>query len=281
MVGLQPWKRALEKNVQRSQEKALSNGMPSDVTLLDPSQGSTDKSISYSLYPSGTNDNDLETANLPTDMRFEQADTHWNSTRTPSPLPQFTPCEQLKYINAQLAKIETFLRCKQVCVDALMMMPNHFSEDPFYVQALTELQDIEETMTLAVSAIYSFEPCNIPGCSHHEKTPQNSSLKMTQSTPKINPNINFSGKRKHNSNFEYPPQRKTARKIILDITDLSPKKFALPQGAQLNSFENSDPVANGNNPILSREVTINNCSNNSASQKALQNQLPPPTMLFV
>ncbi|GFS66695.1 hypothetical protein TNCV_229471 [Trichonephila clavipes] len=30
MVGLQPWKRALEKHVQRSHEKALANGMPSD-----------------------------------------------------------------------------------------------------------------------------------------------------------------------------------------------------------------------------------------------------------
>ncbi|GFT68170.1 uncharacterized protein TNCV_373061 [Trichonephila clavipes] len=35
MVGLQPWKRALEKHVQRSHEKALTNGMPSDVTLLE------------------------------------------------------------------------------------------------------------------------------------------------------------------------------------------------------------------------------------------------------
>ncbi|GFV24205.1 hypothetical protein TNCV_2632091 [Trichonephila clavipes] len=31
MVGLQPWKRALEKHVQSSHEKALANGMPSDV----------------------------------------------------------------------------------------------------------------------------------------------------------------------------------------------------------------------------------------------------------
>ncbi|GFS97253.1 hypothetical protein TNCV_1824251 [Trichonephila clavipes] len=30
MVGLQPWKRALEKNLQRSHEKALANRMPSD-----------------------------------------------------------------------------------------------------------------------------------------------------------------------------------------------------------------------------------------------------------
>ncbi|GFU91752.1 hypothetical protein TNCV_3994541 [Trichonephila clavipes] len=35
MVGLQSWKRALEKHVQRSHERALANGMPSDVTLLE------------------------------------------------------------------------------------------------------------------------------------------------------------------------------------------------------------------------------------------------------
>ncbi|GFW36921.1 hypothetical protein TNCV_4032371 [Trichonephila clavipes] len=35
MVGLQPWKRALEKHVKRSHEKTLAHGMPSDVTLLD------------------------------------------------------------------------------------------------------------------------------------------------------------------------------------------------------------------------------------------------------
>ncbi|GFX19667.1 uncharacterized protein TNCV_2075751 [Trichonephila clavipes] len=35
MVSLQPWKRALKKHVQRSHEKALANGMPSDVTLLE------------------------------------------------------------------------------------------------------------------------------------------------------------------------------------------------------------------------------------------------------
>ncbi|GFV18399.1 nucleic-acid-binding protein from transposon X-element [Trichonephila clavipes] len=53
---------------------------------------------------------------------------------------------------------------------------------------------------------------------------------------------------------------------------MSQNKFELPQGAYLNNLENSGPVANGNNP---------NGSNNSASQNAPQNQLPPPIMLFV
>ncbi|GFX46358.1 hypothetical protein TNCV_238201 [Trichonephila clavipes] len=147
-------------------------------------------------------------ANLPTDMELELALSQWNSTRTPSPQPQLTPCEQLKYNKAQLAKMETFRRCKQACVDALMMMPDHYPEEPFYVRPLTELQDVEETMALAVSDIDSFEPCNIPGCPHYE--------------------------------------------MILDIPDneeinLSPNKFALSQGAQINNLENTGPVASGSN----------------------------------
>ncbi|GFW70590.1 PRE_C2HC domain-containing protein [Trichonephila clavipes] len=206
-------------------------------------------------------------ANLPTDMELELAESHRNATRTPS--PQITPCEQLKFNKAQLAKMETFRRCKQACVDALMMMPDHHPDEPFYVRALTELQDIEETMALAVSDIDSFEPCIIPGCPHHEKAPLNSPVKST-------PETNYSGKRKEISNFEYPPQRKTARKVILENTDnedinLSQNKFELPQGTHFNNLENSGPVAN-ENP---------NGSNNSASQNAQQNQLPPPIMLFV
>ncbi|GFX83723.1 hypothetical protein TNCV_349871 [Trichonephila clavipes] len=115
-------------------------------------------------------------------------------------------------------------------------------------------------MALAVSDIDSFEPCNISGCPHHEKNPQNSPLKMTQSTPKINPHVNNSGKRKDNSNFEYPPLRKTSRKIILDIPDneeinLSPNKFALPQGVQINNLEKE---LNGNSgaPDLRRGLNL-------------------------
>ncbi|GFU75267.1 nucleic-acid-binding protein from transposon X-element [Trichonephila clavipes] len=209
-------------------------------------------------------------ANLPTDMELELAESHRNATRTPS--PQLTPCEQLKYSKAQLAKMETFRRCKQACVDALMMMPDHHPDEPFYVRAVTELQDIEEAMTLAVSDIDSFEPCIIPGCPHHEneKTQQNSPVKSTSTT-------NNSGKRKEISNFEYPPQRKTAKKIVLENTvndelNLSQNKFELPQGAHFNNLEDSGPVENENNP---------NGSKNSTSQNAPQTQLPPPIMLFV
>ncbi|GFT55614.1 hypothetical protein TNCV_996091 [Trichonephila clavipes] len=88
-------------------------------------------------------------ANLPTDMELELALSQRSETRSPSPQSQLTPCEQLKYNKAQLAKMETFRKCKQACVDALKQMPDHYPEEPFFVRALTELQEIEETISMA------------------------------------------------------------------------------------------------------------------------------------
>ncbi|GFY45214.1 hypothetical protein TNIN_184531 [Trichonephila inaurata madagascariensis] len=99
--------------------------------------------------------------------------------------------------------METFRKCKQACVDTLRQMPDHYPQEPFYVRARTELQDNEET--IAVSDIDSYDPCTIPGCHHHEKTPINSPIKLTQFTPKINNQVNNPGKMKGNSTFEYPP----------------------------------------------------------------------------
>ncbi|GFY41383.1 hypothetical protein TNIN_399241 [Trichonephila inaurata madagascariensis] len=128
--------------------------------------------------------------------------------------------------------METIRKCQQTCVDSLRQMPDHYPEEPFYTRALTELQEIEETMALAVSDIDSLPPCTTPGCPHHEKTPINSPTKMVGKY-KIN-NANNPGKRKDNSSFEYPPLRKTARKIVLnhpvnEEINLSPIKYALSQ----------------------------------------------------
>ncbi|GFS66298.1 hypothetical protein TNIN_47131 [Trichonephila inaurata madagascariensis] len=75
-------------------------------------------------------------------------------------------------------------------------MPDHYPEEPFFVRALTELQEIEETMALAVGDIDSYEPCTIPGCPHHENTPINSPTKFPQSTPNNDNQLNNPGKRK-------------------------------------------------------------------------------------
>ncbi|GFV77371.1 hypothetical protein TNCV_2406901 [Trichonephila clavipes] len=214
-------------------------------------------------------------------MELELTLSQRNTTRTPSLQPQLTPCEQLKVNKAQLAKMETFRKCKQACVDALRQMPDHYPEEPFFIRALTELQDIEETMAIAVSDIDSFDICNILGCPHHEKNSFNSPTKLTRSTSKINNQVNNTEKGKDSSNFQYTPLRKTARKIVLDIPDneeinLSSNKYALPQDVQLSNFENPGSVASENNPASPHEETKNNGSNNSKNQNAPQNQLPPP-----
>ncbi|GFX08493.1 hypothetical protein TNCV_4020101 [Trichonephila clavipes] len=116
-------------------------------------------------------------ANLPTDMELELAESHRNATRTPS--PQITPCEQLKFNKAQLAKMETFRRCKQACVDALMMMPDHHQMNPSTSEHSLSCKTSKKPWHWRISDIDSFEPCIIPGCPHHEKTPLNSPVKST------------------------------------------------------------------------------------------------------
>ncbi|GFV02789.1 hypothetical protein TNCV_837851 [Trichonephila clavipes] len=149
--------------------------------------------------------------------------------------------------------MEAFRKCKQACVDILRQRPDHYPDEPFYVRALTELQDIEETMAIAVSDIDSYVPCTIPGCPHYEKTLTSSSTKLTQTTPKSNNQLNNPGKRKDNSIFEYAPLRKTVRKIVLDFPaneeiNLSPNKYALPQKVNLNNLESPGSTAIEKNP---------------------------------
>ncbi|GFS76363.1 hypothetical protein TNCV_1620071 [Trichonephila clavipes] len=83
-----------------------------------------------------------------------------------------------------------------------------------------------------------------------------------------------------------PPQRKTARKIILDFHDneeinLPPNKFELPKTFNPKNLENpGSPVIEMNSTFPSTE-NRNIESNNSTNQSTAQNSLPPPIMLFV
>ncbi|GFV65845.1 hypothetical protein TNCV_1255991 [Trichonephila clavipes] len=111
--------------------------------------------------------------------------------------------------------------------------------------------------------------CTIPGCPHHEKTPHNSPIKLTQSTPKLQNQANNYGKRKDNSNFEYPPNRKTARKINLESPDkeeiiISPNKFNIPKELQSNNSENPGSTTDESNPVENR-------NNGSTNQVPAQN----------
>ncbi|GFQ89438.1 hypothetical protein TNCT_711041 [Trichonephila clavata] len=69
-------------------------------------------------------------------------------TPTPPPLP---PCEQLQLNKAELSKMVTFRKHKLACIQELQAMPDHHPEDPFYARAAAELQEIEETIQIAVS----------------------------------------------------------------------------------------------------------------------------------
>ncbi|GFU86588.1 hypothetical protein TNCV_3789781 [Trichonephila clavipes] len=59
-------------------------------------------------------------------------------------------------------------------------------------------------MAVAVSDIDSYDSCTIAGCPHHEKTPTNSPIKFTQTTPKSSPVIekNPTFPRTENRNIE-------------------------------------------------------------------------------
>ncbi|GFT65923.1 hypothetical protein TNCV_4175991, partial [Trichonephila clavipes] len=229
---------------------------PSDRAsdFCSPYQGFLDKADSIYSLSSG-NGKDLDMSNLPSDMELEQASTQRIFSRTPSPQPQLSPCEQLKFNKAQLAKMEAFRKCKQACMDTLRQMPDHYPDEPFYRRALTDLQDIEETMAVAT-------------------------------TPKSNvQNVNPC-KRKDNSNFEYPPQRKTARKIVLDFSaneeiNISPNKFELPQKFNSNNLESPGSPVIEKNPTFPRTENRNIESNNSTNKSTAQTPLPPPVMLFV
>ncbi|GFV07434.1 hypothetical protein TNCV_1737891 [Trichonephila clavipes] len=200
--------------------------------------------------------------------------------RSPSPQSQLTPCEQLKYNKAQLAKMETFRKFKQAYFDSLKQMPDHYPDEPFFVRALTELHEIDETMAIAVSDIDSFDPVIFLAALIMKKTPQNSPIKLTQSTPKLQSQTNNYGN--YNLNFEYPPLRKTARKIILEFPtkeeiSISQNKFNLPQENQPNNLENPGSVADESNPISQSEE-------NMKTARPIKFQLKinsSPIMLFI
>ncbi|GFY50473.1 hypothetical protein TNIN_340391 [Trichonephila inaurata madagascariensis] len=116
--------------------------------------------------------------------------------------------------------------------------------------------------------------------------PVNSPIKNFQTTP-TNDSRNINPcKGKDNSNLEYPPQRKNARKLILDLPtsqqiSIITDKFTLPQNATVYNIGNPGNVAQENNPPAPRTTGTDSGARTSANQNTAQNQLPPPIMLFV
>ncbi|GFR17732.1 hypothetical protein TNCT_409811 [Trichonephila clavata] len=194
-------------------------------------------------------------------------------TPTPPPLP---PYEQLQLNKAQLSKMVTFRKHKLARIQELQVTPDHHPEDPFYSRAAAELQEIEETIQLAVSDIDSFPPCDTPGCPHHENTSP-----PTSPTRKETNQI----KRKDNSEFEYPPLRKTARKINLDLSQsadgnlISTNKFALPDNNEENPGLDSQTEITQDEPKSPLATRPTTPTNQSTAQNT--SPLPPPVMLKI
>ncbi|GFW91916.1 nucleic-acid-binding protein from transposon X-element [Trichonephila clavipes] len=178
----------------------------------------------------------MDNRNEPTDM-----DLIDSPRRTPTP-PPLSACEQILQNKAQLQKMETFKKFKLACIAELQAMPDHHPDEPFYRRAVSELQEVEETINLAVSDLASFPPCVSPGCPHHDSglkiiTPKNSP-DVTPTKRVLNLNSNrISNKRKEESDFEYPPLRKTTKKQILNIPNdsisISPNRFSLPSDSNI------------------------------------------------
>ncbi|GFU07696.1 hypothetical protein TNCV_826751 [Trichonephila clavipes] len=86
---------------------------------------------------------EMDNRNEPTDM-----DLIDSPRRTPTP-PPLSACEQILQNKAQLQKMETFKKFKLACIAELQAMPDHHPDEPFYRRAVSELQEVEETINLA------------------------------------------------------------------------------------------------------------------------------------
>ncbi|GFQ89999.1 hypothetical protein TNCT_89761 [Trichonephila clavata] len=75
-----------------------------------------------------------------------------------------------------------------------------------------ELQDIENSMQLAVSDFDSFPSCTTPGCSFHDLPPTTSPFTTPKNSPKVSL-IKTNSKRKDSDEFQLP--RKTTKDPFL------------------------------------------------------------------
>ncbi|GFW01661.1 hypothetical protein TNCV_4085761 [Trichonephila clavipes] len=86
----------------------------------------------------------MDNRNEPTDM-----DLIDSPRRTPTP-PPLSACEQILQNQSPAAKDGDFQKFKLACIAELQAMPDHHPDEPFYRRAVSELQEVEETIHLAV-----------------------------------------------------------------------------------------------------------------------------------
>ncbi|GFU81957.1 hypothetical protein TNCV_5008851 [Trichonephila clavipes] len=126
-----------------------------------------------------------------------------------------TPCDELTAMKGYIRRLQIICNEKEKTVSLLRLDPGHVESDSLYQLAWSEYQDIQGTLQQAVSDFDSLSPCTNPGCSH-QISPKNS----PNNTPPPSPSRrNLQQKRKDEDNFEFPPLRKTARKMVLESSD--------------------------------------------------------------
>ncbi|GFR16988.1 hypothetical protein TNCT_10051 [Trichonephila clavata] len=101
---------------------------------------------------------------------------------------------------------------KLAIVEDLKKYPD-YEEDHFYQNALMVLQDIENSMQLAVTDFDSFPSCSTPDCPFHDLPPTTSPFTTPKNSPKVSP-IKTNSKRKDSDEFQLP--RKTTKRSLFD-----------------------------------------------------------------
>ncbi|GFX14540.1 hypothetical protein TNCV_1986531 [Trichonephila clavipes] len=182
-----------------------------------------------------------------------------------------TPCDELTAMKSYIRRLQIICNEKEKTVSLLRLDPGHVESDSLYQLAWSEYQDIQGTLQQAVSDFDSLSACTNPGCSH-EISPKNS----PSNTPPPSPSRrSHQQKRKDEDNFEFPPLRKTARKMVLESSDDIPvaNQFSLLPNVIIKqvSGQLAPPHTENQN---SAEVIDD-------QQKPGTNPLPPPIMMKI
>ncbi|GFV40583.1 hypothetical protein TNCV_1984251 [Trichonephila clavipes] len=182
-----------------------------------------------------------------------------------------TPCDELTAMKSYIRRLQMICNEKEKTVSLLRLDQGHVESDSLYQLAWIEYQDIQGTIQQAVSDFDSLSPCTNPGCSH-QISPKNS----PNCTPPPSPSRrNLQHKRKDEDDFEFPPLRKTVRKMVLESSEDIPvvNQFSLLRNVIIKqvSGQLAPPPTNNQN---SNDVTKD-------QQKPGNNPLPPPIMMKI
>ncbi|GFY08508.1 hypothetical protein TNCV_809411 [Trichonephila clavipes] len=160
--------------------------------------------------------------------------------RTPTP-PPLSACEQILQNKAQLQKMETFKKFKLACIAELQAMPDHHPDEPFYRLPFRSFKKLKKQLTWR---------------------------------------NRISNKRKDESDFEYPPLRKTTKKQILNIPNdsisISPNRFSLPSDSNIEEITGSQNAI----PVVTPKPPSATGPTPSGNQNPVST-LPPPVMLRI